>query len=299
MKNVLVVYYSQSGQLAEIVQNLVKPMQASEGVTVDFYKIEMIEDFPFPWTNDTFFEAFPESFLMIPQEIKPINQEITRKNYDLIVLGYQVWYLSPSIPFNSFLKSNEGKRIISGKPIITISGSRNMWVMAQQKVKSLIEGAGGFLVGNIALTDCNINHISVITIVHWMFSGKKERLWRIFPLPGVSKKNIEGTSKYGEMILSSLKSNNYTHLQNKIVEAGGVHIKTFLISADKKANRLFNIWAKKIYGNPKRIFLLKCFRAYLYVAIWILMPIVCLFYWVTYPLFYNKIQKEIKKAQEV
>lgn len=299
MKNVLVVYYSQSGQLAEIVQNLVKPMQASEGVTVDFYKIEMIEDFPFPWTNDTFFGAFPESFLMIPQEIKPINQEITRKNYDLIVLGYQVWYLSPSIPFNSFLKSNEGKRIISGKPIITISGSRNMWVMAQQKVKSLIEGAGGFLVGNIALTDCNINHISVITIVHWMFSGKKERLWRIFPLPGVSKKNIEGTSKYGEMILSSLKSNNYTHLQNKIVEAGGVHIKAFLISADKKANRLFNIWAKKIYGNPKRIFLLKCFRAYLYVAIWILMPIVCLFYWVTYPLFYNKIQKEIKKAQEV
>lgn len=299
MKNVLVVYYSQSGQLAEIVQNLVKPMQASEGVTVDFYKIEMIEDFPFPWTNDTFFGAFPESFLMIPQEIKPINQEITRKNYDLIVFGYQVWYLSPSIPFNSFLKSNEGKRIISGKPIITISGSRNMWVMAQQKVKSLIEGAGGFLVGNIALTDCNINHISVITIVHWMFSGKKERLWRIFPLPGVSKKNIEGTSKYGEMILSSLKSNNYTHLQNKIVEAGGVHIKAFLISADKKANRLFNIWAKKIYGNPKRIFLLKCFRAYLYVAIWILMPIVCLFYWVTYPLFYNKIQKEIKKAQEV
>ena len=73
MKNVLVVYYSQSGQLAEIVQNLVKPMQASEGVTVDFYKIEMIEDFPFPWTNDTFFGAFPESFLMIPQEIKPIN----------------------------------------------------------------------------------------------------------------------------------------------------------------------------------------------------------------------------------
>ena len=299
MKNVLVVYYSQSGQLAEIVQNLVKPMQASEGVTVDFYKIEMIEDFPFPWTNDTFFGAFPESFLMIPQDIKSINQEITRKNYDLIVLGYQVWYLSPSIPFNSFLKSNEGKRIISGKPIITISGSRNMWVMAQQKVKSLIEGAGDFLVGNIALTDCNINHISVITIVHWMFSGKKERLWRIFPLPGVSKKNIEGTSKYGEMILSSLKSNNYTHLQNKIVEAGGVHIKAFLISADKKANRLFNIWAKKIYGNPKRIFLLKCFRAYLYVAIWILMPIVCLFYWVTYPLFYNKIQKEIKKAQEV
>ena len=299
MKNVLVVYYSQSGQLAEIVQNLVKPMQASEGVTVDFYKIEMIEDFPFPWTNDTFFGAFLESFLMIPQEIKPINQEITRKNYGLIVLGYQVWYLSPSIPFNSFLKSNEGKRIISGKPIITISGSRNMWIMAQQKVKSLIEGAGGFLVGNIALTDCNINHISVITIVHWMFSGKKERLWRIFPLPGVSKKNIEGTSKYGEMILSSLKSNNYTHLQNKIVEAGGVHIKAFLISADKKANRLFNIWAKKIYGNPKRIFLLKCFRAYLYVAIWILMPIVCLFYWVTYPLFYNKIQKEIKKAQEV
>ncbi len=299
MKNVLVVYYSQTGQLKQIVDNLVKPFQESDEVTVDFCQIEMVNDFPFPWTNDAFFGAFPESFLMIPQQIKPIAQHIVTKNYDLVVLAYQVWYLSPSIPFNSFLKSKEGQQIIAQKPVLTVSGSRNMWVMAQRKVKELIASANGTLVGNIALTDRNINHISVMTIVHWLFTGRKDRRWGIFPLPGVSDADIQGASKYGEVILPYLKSGNCNEMQSKIIQNGGVHLKPFLISADKKANRLFSVWAKMIYNSPKRKFLLKCFHGYLYIAIWIFMPIVCLFYWITYPLFYRKIQKEIKQAKEV
>lgn len=299
MKNVLVVYYSQTGQLKEIVDNLIKPFQESGEVAVDFYQIEMVNDFPFPWTNDAFFGAFPESFLMIPQPIKPIPQPIITKNYDLVILAYQVWYLSPSIPFNSFLKGEEGRQIIAQKPVLTVSGSRNMWVMAQQKVKKLITLANGTLVGNIALTDRNLNHISVMTIVHWMFTGKKERRWGIFPLPGVANADIQGASKFGKIIIPYLKSGNYQKMQSEIVQNDGVHLKPFLISADKKANRLFSVWAKMIHNSPKRKLLLKCFHGYLYIAIWIFMPIVCLFYWITYPIFYRKIQKEVNQAKGV
>ncbi|MDO4228233.1 MAG: dialkylresorcinol condensing enzyme DarA [Capnocytophaga sp.] len=299
MKKVLVVYYSQTGQLKDIADHLVRPMQESNEVEVDFCKIEMENDFPFPWTAESFFGAFPESFLLIPQPIKPLSQQIINKNYDLIILAYQVWFLSPSIPFNSFLQSKQGKQLITGKPVITVSGTRNMWVLAQQKVKKLIENANGKLVGNIALTDRNFNHISVITIVHWLFTGKKERYLGIFPLPGVSQSDIERSVDFGSIILSHVKSGNYEQMQTKIIQKGGVHIKHFLISADKKANRLFGIWANKIYGSPKRKFLLKCFHLYLYVAIWVLMPIVFLFYLITYPFFWRKIQKEIKQAQSI
>ena len=291
MKRVLVVYYTQSGQLKEIIDSVLSPLTE---VTIDFLPIDTAEPFPFPWTGEAFFGAFPESYLQIPQPLKPFH--LAHTDYDLVILGYQVWYLSPSIPFNSFLQSEAGKQLLQGKPVITVSGTRNMWVMAHQKVKKLITDCGAHLVGNIALTDRHHNHISVITIVQWLFSGdKNKRYLGVFPKAGVDDKDIQGASVYGTLIAPHLQTGDYTGLQQEIVAHGGVHYKRFLLSAEKKGNRLFGIWAKMIYGSKKRKFLLKCFRIYLYIAIWVLMPIVWLLYWLTYPLFFWKVEREVKK----
>lgn len=291
MKRILVVYYTQSGQLKEIIDSVLSPLTE---VTIDFLPIDTAEPFPFPWTDEAFFGAFPESYLQIPQPLKPF--QLAHTDYDLVILGYQVWYLSPSIPFNSFLQSEAGKQLLQGKPVITISGTRNMWVMAHQKVKKLLTDCGAHLVGNIALTDRHHNHISVITIVQWLFSGdKNKRYLGVFPKAGVADKDIQGASVYGTLIAPHLQTDDYTGLQQEIVAHGGVHYRRFLLSAEKKGNRLFGIWAKMIYGSKKRKFLLKCFRIYLYIAIWVLMPIVCLLYWLTYPLFFWKVEREVKK----
>lgn len=291
MKRILVVYYTQSGQLKEIIDSVLSPLTE---VTIDFLPIDTAEPFPFPWTDEAFFGAFPESYLQIPQPLKPF--QLAHTDYDLVILGYQVWYLSPSIPFNSFLQSEAGKQLLQGKPVVTISGTRNMWVMAQQKVKKLLTECGAHLVGNIALTDRHHNHISVITIVQWLFSGdKNKRYLGVFPKAGVADKDIQGASVYGTLIAPHLQTGDYTGLQQAIVAHGGVHYKRFLLSAEKKGNRLFGIWAKMIYGSKKRKFLLKCFRIYLYIAIWVLMPIVWLLYWLTYPLFFWKVERDKKK----
>ena len=291
MKRILVVYYTQSGQLKEIIDSVLSPLTE---VTIDFLPIDTAEPFPFPWTDEAFFGAFPESYLQIPQPLKPF--QLAHTDYDLVILGYQVWYLSPSIPFNSFLQSETGKQLLQGKPVITVSGTRNMWVMAQQKVKKLLTNCGAHLVGNIALTDRHHNHISVITIVQWLFSGNKnKRYLGVFPKAGVADKDIQGASVYGTLIAPHLQTGDYTGLQQEIVAHGGVHYKRFLLSAEKKGNRLFGIWAKMIYGSKKRKFLLKCFRIYLYIAIWVLMPIVWLLYWFTYPLFFWKVERDKKK----
>ena len=291
MKRILVVYYTQSGQLKEIIDSVLSPLTE---VTIDFLPIDTAEPFPFPWTDEAFFGAFPESYLQIPQPLKPF--QLAHTDYDLVILGYQVWYLSPSIPFNSFLQSEAGKQLLQGKPVITVSGTRNMWVMAHQKVKKLLTECGAHLVGNIALTDRHHNHISVITIVQWLFSGdKNKRYLGVFPKAGVADKDIESASVYGTLIAPHLQTGDYTGLQQEIVAHGGVHYKRFLLSAEKKGNRLFGIWAKMIYGSKKRKFLLKCFRIYLYIAIWVLMPIVWLLYWLIYPLFFWKVESDVKK----
>jgi flavodoxin len=66
MKQVLVIYYTQSGQLKQIAQQVALPLENSESVEVTFYEIVLEKPFPFPWDKESFFDTFPESFLQIP-----------------------------------------------------------------------------------------------------------------------------------------------------------------------------------------------------------------------------------------
>ncbi|MDR6966095.1 hypothetical protein J2X31_000088 [Flavobacterium arsenatis] len=295
MKNVLVVYYTQSGQLEEIARNIAKPLLEDAETSVTFFNIEMVKPFPFPWKPAQFFDVFPESFLQIPTEIHTPSQDILSQKYDLIILAYQVWYLSPSIPITSFLKSEFAKQLLDDTPVVTVIGCRNMWALAQEKVKTLLKNVNAKLVGNIALVDRHINHISVITIVEWMFTGKKEKYLGLFPKPGVSDKEISGSTKFGTIILKYLKSDSYINLQEELVANDAVEIRPFLIEMDKKANKMFKIWANTIIKKTNsRPVWLKGFYIYLLVAIWIMSPIVYILHLFTFPLKYPKIKKEKK-----
>lgn len=293
MKNILVVYYTQSGQLEDIVKSVVKPFQQDDEVSITYYQIKMENEFPFPWSKTAFFNAFPESFLQKEASIIAPPQDVLSKKYDLVLLGYQVWYLSPSIPINSFLKSSFAKDILNNVPVITIIGCRNMWVMAQEKMKELLNTTNSKLVGNIALVDRNINHISVITIVEWMFTGVKKKYLGIFPKPGVSDKDIQEASKFGIIIKKHLVNNNFDGLQNDLVHEKAIIIHPFLIEMDKKANKMFKIWANFIINRKKsRKRLLKAFNIYLLVAIWLISPIVYILHLLLYPFKMNKIKKQ-------
>jgi hypothetical protein len=293
MKNVLVIYYSQSGQLKSIARNIAKPLVDSDKINVVFHEIQLEEPFPFPWNKEAFFDAFPESFLQIPTELKPIPDEILKTKFDLILLHYQVWYLSPSIPINSFLQSSEAKTLFNNTPVVTISGSRNMWVMAQEKIKVLLKNNNAKLKGNVALVDRVGNLISVITIVEWMFSGVKKKYLGIFPLPGVSEKDIVESSKFGEIIHKNLQNNNFDNLQTQLLENNAVKISSYLVKVDKTANKIFNKWSN-IINNKKesRKTWLKIFNIYLWLAIWLISPIVYILHVFSYPFFINKIRRE-------
>ncbi|WP_238554965.1 hypothetical protein [Chryseobacterium sp. P1-3] len=55
-KNILVIYYSQTGQLEEIVRNIARSFESrKEEYDITYYNIRLKEDFPFPWPGDVFF----------------------------------------------------------------------------------------------------------------------------------------------------------------------------------------------------------------------------------------------------
>jgi hypothetical protein len=277
IKKILVLYFSQSGQLFEIVHSVLSPLRESKKTVLKFAEIKSLDQYPYPWSYYQFFDAFPESALEIPGKIDEldINPE---EDFDLIILAYQIWYLSPSVPVSTFLQSRQAKKIMKGKPVVTIIGARNMWLMAQEKVKKRLNDLDAKLVGNIVLIDRHKNLISVVTIVYWMMTGKKNRFLNIFPKPGVTNQDIKGSYRFGNVILDKLLNQDLDTLQTEIRSKGAVRVIPNLIMLEKRGDKIFKIWATFIrrkggHGNPDRKPRVKLFSIYLLVAILFLSPI--------------------------
>jgi menaquinone-dependent protoporphyrinogen IX oxidase len=286
MKELLIVYYSQTGQLFDILNNMATTLDG-EQVNITFYEIIPEPEYDFPWKPEKFYDAFPESFLQITSKFHPPSLKILEKKYDLVILGYQVWYLTPSIPVNSFLKSPYAKQLLNGTPVVTVVACRNMWIQAQEKMKRLLASVNAKLVGHIALVDRHINHVSVITIQHWMMSGKKDRYLGLFPKPGVSDTDISNASKFGIPIKEALISGDFSKLQKDLLERDAVRVNPFLVRTDERGNVLFSKWANHIIkkggpGEPKRLKWIGLFKYYLLFAIWVIAPIVFIVFLLTY-----------------
>lgn len=248
MKRILILYYTQSGQLLSILESLVKPL-IHAGHTIHFEEIQPAEKFPFPWTSYQFFDAFPEVFSQKPQQLKSVSTKATN-GYDVILLGYQPWFLTPSRPISSFLQSEDARKILAGKPVITVLGCRNMWLGAQEKVKRRLKEINATLIGHVALMDRSSNLTSLITILRWMFTGDKKPFW-IFPAAGVSQNDIDHARTYGELINEAIASENYTSLQTKLNEEGAIDIKPNLVLLERRGQKAFSVWSKFIAsGGP-------------------------------------------------
>ena len=294
MKNLLVISYSQSGQLDQILKNLISGFGSEWAV--ERVHVKMKKPFSFPWNSSRFFDAMPESVLENPAPIE--NPEFKKEKYDLIVFGYQPWFLSPSIPATSLLTHRPFQSIMQNTDVITVIGARNMWLNAHKSVSKMIAGAEGKHIGHIPFTDKASNLLSAVSILHWMMTGKKTKKWGIFPKPGVSDEDISGAEKFGQLI-----SQNYpdqkNDLQKKIISTGKIHIPISILFIESRAKKLFNIWANLIIRKgttpSKRKRWLVIFKYYLIFALFIISPIVLTVYFI---LFRPFLSKSIRTARE-
>lgn len=297
-KKILAVYYSQSGQTKEILDQFTKQMIA-EGNDVEFLQIHTIQKYPFPWTIPRFFNVMPECVNVVPEPLEPWQTHLSK--YDLVVIGWQPWFLSPSRPINSLLQDDRFKAVIKNTPVVTIAGCRNMWINGQEKNKRLLKAAGANLVGNVALVDRHQNHISFITIFYWMGTGKKDKMWGIFPKPGVSEADINRTELYGQTVAKHLNSGDWQSLQPELLKQGATQVQYPLMFIERKAGKIFQIWANLINKHPnKRKMLLVVYKYYLAVALLVASPIILFVDLVLFkPFSQKKIRKQIQYYSSV
>ena len=245
MRKVLVINYSQTGQLTRIVNAIIAPMQKSDEIELEYLTIKPKEDYPFPWPFFRFFHVFPETVKMTPQALEPIDTNIVNNtdDYDLIILSYQVWFLSPSRPISSFLQSDEAKQIFKDKAVVTVIGCRGMWLNAQEKVKGLLNQLQAKLVDNVALIDDCGAAFSFLATPLWMFTGRK-KAYNWVPKAGVSDEDIENSSRFGDAIKNRLLSDDSKITEPMLKGLSAVKINEKLIASERVGSHSFRIWSK-------------------------------------------------------
>lgn len=273
-RNILFIYYSQTGQLGEIMDEFAKPLQDKHHV--EKVNISPKKEYTFPWSSKSFFAAMPDTVLGNTVELDSF--EFERDQYDLVVFGYQPWFLSPSIPATSILKHPKVSRVVGNTPVVTVIGARNMWLNAQQKIKNILQSCSANLVGNVVFIDRHNNLSSAVSIVYWLIYGKKEKLWGIFPKPGVSENDIQRASGLAELALPHLEDGSWSGFQDAVVESGGVEVKYNIMFIEGKAGKLFKLWARFIDSRKNREPWLVVFKYYLFFALFIVSPILLLPY---------------------
>lgn len=238
-KHILVISYSQTGQLNELTQHFLQPLKQQENIVIEECQIKPIQPYSFPWKFIPFFNQFPESVHLKPAPIeKPILQ---REKYDLVIIAYSVWFLSPSQPITAFLQSEQAK-ILKNTPVITLIGCRNMWLMAQEKMKKMLTALDANLIGNVVKTDQSNAWASFITTPAWMFSGKK-RYFSWLPSAGISDADMQDMQRFGCRLVQILNENQ--HLDKSLFKnMGAVKIDEKLMMSEKVGYRSFYIWGK-------------------------------------------------------
>lgn len=276
-RRILVVSFSQTGQLTRVIESIMAPLGSDPNIEVVHEELRPVKPYPYPWPIIRFLDVFPECVYLDPPEMQPYQLD-SSDEFDLIVLGYQPWYLSPSLPMTAFMKS-EAAKVMNGKPVITVIACRNMWIMAQQEMKKLISANGGRLIDNIALVDQGSAGATFITTPYWLLTGKKNVGFGL-PPAGVADSEVTRVRIFGDRIRQALQDDGalegplLTDLQPSVVEPNN-------ILSEKMGRRSFKIWGGLLravgrQGSPLRVPLLAIYALFLGVAIITVVPLVTL-----------------------
>lgn len=273
MKRVLLVHFSQTGQLSRIARELTAPLAQADDIELVVEELRPRAPYPFPWPAWRFLDAMPESVLLDPPALEPLSEK-ARGRFDLVILAYQVWFLAPSGPVTAFLKNHA--ELLRGRPVVTIVGCRNMWLTAHETVKRLINDAGGELRDNVVFTDQGSTLATFITTPRWLLTGKRDAFWGL-PPAGVAESEITGAARFGHALLYALRGDRERAGAPMLAGLGAARVDPRLIFSERAGSRAFGVWSRIIrlggkQGSVARLPLLALFCIYLVTMILVVVP---------------------------
>ncbi|HEY9097770.1 MAG TPA: dialkylresorcinol condensing enzyme [Thiobacillus sp.] len=249
-KNVLVILYSQTGQLSAIAEQTLAPLRADDRISVHIEILKPVREHPFPWPFLRFLDTFPESAHLVPEQLHPLSvNEATR--FDLILVFYQVWFLAPSRPVVAFLDTPIARRVLRGKPVVTIIACRNMWMQAHIRMRKLLTQIGARHLDNVVLTDRASTLATLLTTPLWLLTGRKTPVPGL-PTAGVTPAEIKRSIRFGRALRDALHAGHEQGDAPLLCGLSAVEAQPQLMISERAGSRSFYWWGKllRLAGPP-------------------------------------------------
>lgn len=275
-KRVLAVCYSQTGQLARIADRMLAPLRENEGIDLHVEVLRPASDYPFPWPFLRFFDTFPETVHAAPAPLAPLALS-GDEDFDLVIVFYQVWFLAPAQPVTAFLQHPVAARVLKDKPVVTVIACRNMWLLAQEKMKAMLARLGARLVDNVVLVDPSPTMASLLTTPLWMLTGRRDVI-RSLPAAGVDEASIAATRRFGTALADALARGEESGQGPLLAGLRAVDANPHLLVSEKAATRSFYLWGKllRAAGGPgqwRRYPVLALYIAFLVTLVLTVVPV--------------------------
>ena len=175
---VLFVYYSHTKQAQRVCDAMAEVLRG-RGCDVSQAQIEFtdphyaknFQTFPF---RHAVFGILP---LLWPQLRRKTGQiripdEAKAGNYDLICFGSPTWFFTTNMPLRSYLKSDEARTVLSGKPFAAYVVCRRYWSVNLKEVRKLGTAQGGRFVDGIRFTYEGGQIRSLLSLLSYFGKGR-------------------------------------------------------------------------------------------------------------------------------
>ena len=276
-KSILVLEFSQTGQLSAVLDRLLGPLlEAPDEFTVRRELLQTEPAAPFPWPFWSFLDTFPETVAGLPPPLRPLAPG-PAADFDLVILGYPVWFLSPPPALTAFFQSPAAGPLLRGRPVVTVTACRNMWVMAQERVKEHLLALGARHRDHVALTDQGGTAASFVTTPRWMLTGRKDAFGP-FPPAGVAERDIRACRRFGLALRQALRSGEERLPRPMLHGLGACRVDAGLVSSERVGLRSFRAWGALLRaagppGAPLRRAGLACYLVFLITLILTVVPL--------------------------
>ena len=209
---VLLLYYTYTGQALKVLEAAAEVFR-DRGCEVQKAEIEFTDRrFAKRFSCFPMRRVWPDMLSVLPAQVRRASGEIRTPDavrdgdYDLICIGSPTWWRTVSMPMRSFLKSDEARKLLAGKPFAVFVVCRRYWRENLTAVRKLAEKQGGRYVDGLHFAYPGDQLHSMLSLTSYLATGEyRDRYLGVrIPTTNVQPEQLEQTRKFASALADRL-----------------------------------------------------------------------------------------------
>ena len=184
----------------------------------------------------------------------------------------------------------------------TLIACRNMWHTASLRMKADLTAAGAELLDNVVVTDEGAALASFVTTPRWMFTGRNNAFWHVFPPAGVPDETISSLARFGARIGAKQDLLAQRPAQPLLIDLDAVRIEHRMVVPELIGRTIFPWWARFVLlvghcGRLARRIALYFFFVSLVLTVLVAVPLSAILRILLYPFIRSPLQAYVDKLK--